>query len=117
MKINEAEVLIIGKVTSEVRKAITEQMRILRSKGVNKIYIHVFEPKNSLSYLEELRDPLLDNMVVSIRLYQHDVNEVENMLKHQSEETPRIIIADRRSLSDNILPLLNEAKGSKVLCG
>ncbi len=117
MKINEAEVLIIGKVTSEVRKAITEQMRILRSKGINKIYIHVFEQKTNLSYLEELREPLLDNIVVSIRLYQHDVNEVANMLKHQSGDAPRIIIADRRSLSDNTLSLINEAKGSKILCG
>ena len=117
MKTNEAEVLIIGKVTSEVRKAIIEQMRILRSKGVSKIYIHVFEQKASLSYLEELREPLLNNIVISIRLYQHDVNEVANMLKHQSREAPKIIIADRRSLSDNTLSLLNEAKGSKILCG
>jgi len=111
MKPNEAKLLIIGEITSHVKKLFIEQLKTLRSRGFNKISLHIFSSEIPLKYLEELREPLLDNMITSIRLYEHNLNELTNWLKQSLDvHEDVIVIADEERLDHGVIDMINKLK-------
>ena len=114
MKASEAELLIIGEITSQVKKLFIEQLRALRSKGFSKVNLHVFTSEGPLKYLEELREPLLDNMITSIKLYEHNLGELRNWLERLTENHKDIIIiADEERLKSDVVSIINNFKNIK----
>jgi len=114
MRVSEAEVLIVGRVSEWVKKTFAEELRSFRGKGVTKVFIHVFSSGGRLEYLEELRDVLLDNMVLSVSLYEHEVEEVKEYLEKYSSNRPTVLIAEKSYIGGELSSLLERLKGIRM---
>lgn len=117
MNVGEAEILIIGNVTNKVKNLFTEHLKALRSKGFAKVNIHIFTSE-PLKYLEELRDPILENMIISIRLYEHDINELGVWINQLTRgDRTVILIIDEEGLREDVMSVVSYIKRLEELGG
>jgi len=65
----------------------------------------------SLEYIEGLREFLLANMVTSIRLYEHDLSELRDVLERLVKGGKEVFaISGEEPLRSQVLDLLNSLK-------
>lgn len=108
---DEVELAIVGEVTDGVKRAVLENLNALRSKGVRRVSLRVFARNAPLRSLECLREVLFTNMVTSIRLYEHDLGELHDMLKQLVKGGKEIIlISGEEPLRSQVLSVLSNLK-------
>jgi len=111
---DEVELAIIGKVTDNARRALLETFNALRSKGVKKVNLRAFTQSAPLKCIEGLREALLVNMVTSVRLYEHDLSELHDVLKRLVKEGKEVlVISDEEPLRSQVLDLLDSLKSEE----
>lgn len=112
---DHVELIIIGGVTENVKKALLEDFNALRSKGVKKVNLRIFTQSAPLKYIEGLREVLLANMIASVRLYEHDLSEVGRVLEQMVRGGKEVVvISDEEPLRSQVQSMLNSLKGKKV---
>jgi hypothetical protein len=111
---DEVELAIVGEASNSVKKALVNSLKDLRSNGVKRVSLRVFTRSTPLKCLEELREVLLANMVTSIRLYEHNLNELRNTLEQLTKVGKEVIvISGEEPLRSQVLDLLNYLKSKK----
>jgi|GEM_PF-1361366 len=111
---DHVELIIVGEVTDNVKKALFENFNALRSKGVKKVNLRIFTQSAPLKYIEELREVLLANMITSVRLYEHDLSEVSGVLEQMVRGGKEVVvISDEEPLRSQVQSMLNSLKGEK----
>ncbi len=109
----EIELVIIGEVTDNVKRTLFESFNTIRSKGFRRVNLRVFVRSAPLRYLEVLRDVLLANMVTSVRLYEHDLNEVHSSLEQLVREGKEVVvISDEEPLRSQALSVIGSSRRS-----
>jgi len=111
---SEVELVIVGEVTDNVKKALFEKFNALRSRGVKRVNLRVFARSAPLRYLEGLRDVLLANMVTSVRLYEHDLSELGRVLGQLVREGKELVaISGEEPLRSQALSMLDNLRDEK----
>ena len=112
---DHVELIIIGGVTENVKKALLEDFNALRSKGIKKVNLRIFTQSAPLKYIEGLREVLLANMITSVRLYEHDLSEVGRVLEQMVRGSKEVVvISDEEPLRSQVQSMLNSLKGKKL---
>lgn len=112
--INEVELVIVGRVTDGVRKTLFENFNNIRSKGFKRVNLRFFTEEPPLKCLEEVRDLLLSNIVLSINLYEHELKELRNVLGQLIRQGKNIVlVGDKELLPPHVADSLESLMGSK----
>lgn len=108
---NDVELIVIGDVTDDIKKVILDNMKNLISRGVRMVNLRFFTEKVPIRYLEDIREILLENIVVSIRIYEHRLNELNDEIYRLAKNRKEIIvISGEESLLSRVTYLLNNLK-------
>lgn len=104
---DEVELVVVGRITDNVKKLLFENFNSVRSKGFRRVNLRFFTEELPLRYLEGVRDLLLSNMVVSIKLYEYELNELPNALDQLVKQGKEIVlISDEEALITQATNLL-----------
>ncbi|MEM4653092.1 MAG: hypothetical protein QW535_03200 [Candidatus Nezhaarchaeales archaeon] len=108
--IDEIELIVVGRVTDNVRNLLFENFNNIRSKGLGRVNLRLFTEESLSKYLEGIRDLLLSNMVISIRLYEHGSHELSNVLDQLAKQGKEIIVLSDETFAPQIkdLPFTKE---------
>lgn len=103
---DEIELVVVGRVTDNVRNLLFENFNSIRSKGFRRVNIRFFTDELPLRYFEGVRDLLLSNMVVSIKLYEHELHELPNVLSQLIRQGKKIVLVSDEALTPQTKDLL-----------
>ncbi|MEM0217655.1 MAG: hypothetical protein QXM73_02740 [Candidatus Nezhaarchaeales archaeon] len=105
---DEVELIVVGRVTGNVKNSLFENLNDIKSKGFRRVNLRFFTEEAPLRYLEEVRDLLLSNMVASIKLYEHELHELSNVLNQLARQGKKIVILSDETLTPKIKDLLKD---------
>lgn len=104
---SEIELVVIGKVTDDVKRSLFENFNNIRSKGFKRVNFRFFTEELPLRYLEEVRDLLLSNVILSINLYEHELKSLSDVLNQLIKQGKNIVlVGDRETLPHQVADLL-----------
>ncbi|MEM0217716.1 MAG: hypothetical protein QXD66_01370 [Candidatus Nezhaarchaeales archaeon] len=105
---DEIEFVVVGRVTDNVKNLLFENFNNIKSKGFRRVNLRFFTDEAPLRCLEEVRDLLLSNMVVSIKLYEHGLHKLSNVLNQLAKQGKKIVILSDEALTPKIKDLLKD---------
>ncbi|MEM4576008.1 MAG: hypothetical protein QW701_00950 [Candidatus Nezhaarchaeales archaeon] len=107
---DDVELIVIGDVTDSIKKLLLDNVKNLISRGVRMINLRFFTEKVPVRYLEDVRDVLLENIVVSIRIYEHKLNELNDEIHRLAKSCKEVIVisSEEQALSRVTCLLTNQ---------
>lgn len=111
----EVELIVVGKVTDDVKRLLFENFNVIRSKGCKRMNLRFFTEDLPLRYLEEVRDLLLSNIVLSINLYEHELKDLSMVLDQLIKQGKNVVlVSDREGLSPQVAELLSSLRKTEL---
>lgn len=108
---NEIELIVVGRLTDDVKRALYENFNNIRSKGFKRVNFRFFTGDIPLRYLEEVRDLLLSNMILSINLYEYELKSLSDVLNQLIKQGKNVIlVGDTKAVPHQVADLLKDLK-------